>query len=130
MTEAPPASKTWRWISGLVAVGYALGSLVHATGWFLLLFHIELYGAGYPAWRHAAFTVADASIAWIAVRRPDWLFFPLLAFFLEQGATHGIQAWHQWTSKGQIPWGTGVMLLLFLSATVAAGIRWRHLRRR
>jgi hypothetical protein len=117
-------------MSGLITVGYALGSLTHAAGWFLLLFHIEIYGAGYPAWRHAAFTVVDASISWIAVRHPDHLFLPLLAFFIEQSATHGVQAWHEWTSMGQIPSGTGVMLLLFLSATVAAGVRMGQLRRR
>jgi len=128
MAAAHPATNAWRRISWMVSIGYALGSLVHATGWFLLLFHIEMYGSGYPAWRHAAFTVADASVAWIAVRHPDHLFFPLLAFFVEQSATHGVQAWRNWTSMGQIPWGTGAMLSLFLSATVAAGIRWRQLR--
>jgi hypothetical protein len=115
-------------ISGLIAVGYALGSLTHATGWLLLLFRVEMYGAGYPAWRHAAFTVADALIAWMAARRPDHLFLPLLAFFIEQSATHGVQAWRDWTSMGKNPWMTGAMLALFLSATIAAGVRWRQLR--
>lgn len=128
MTGAHGVPKTWRLISGLIAVGYALGSLTHAAGLFLLLFHIEMYGEGYPAWRHAAFTVVDASIAWIAARHPDRLFLPLLAFFIEQSATHGLQAWREWTSMGQIPWMTGAMLALFLAATIAAGVRMRQLR--
>jgi hypothetical protein len=125
---APSSGGTWRWISRLIAVGYALGSLAHATGWLLLLFHVEMYGAGYPAWRHVAFTVADASIAWIAARYPDHLFLPLLAFFIEQSATHGLEAWREWTSTGEILWGTAAMLAVFLSATIAAGVRMRQVR--
>ena len=94
----------------LTAVGFALGSAVHATAWVPLWFGIELYGPDYPPWRHVVFTVVDASIALIAVRRPRWLVFALVAFLVEQVRAHGVQP-------------TSVLVAI---AAIAAGVeRWR-----
>jgi hypothetical protein len=57
----------------------------------LLFFRIELYGPGYPHWRHAVFALIDASIVWLAVRRPEWLVFALVAFLTDQIWEHGVQ---------------------------------------
>ena len=73
------------------ALGFALGSLAHATAWLLLFFRIELYGPGYPHWRHAVFALIDASISWLALRRPEWLVFGLVAFLADQIWEHGVE---------------------------------------
>jgi hypothetical protein len=106
-------------IPRLIAIAFALGSLMHATAWLLLTFGVELYGPGYPAWRHAAFTVADAFIAWVALRHPHRLFFALLAFSIEQLATNGVAAWREWTATRHVEWATVVVIALLVVATVA-----------
>ena len=109
----------------ITGVGFALGSLEHATGLILLAFHIELF-SGYPAWRHAVFTVVDASIAWVAMRRPDRLFLPLCAFLVEQVVTNGVRAWREWSTAHHVLWVVVVMHVLIFSATVAAGLNRRR----
>jgi hypothetical protein len=112
------------WTARLIAIGYTLGSLEHATGLVLLAFGIEMY-SHYPAWRHAAFVGIDAFIAWVAVRRPDWLFFFLLAFLIEQIITNGRLALREWTDHRHVLWMVVAMHILIFLATVAAGfLRW------
>lgn len=112
------------WASRLIAIGYTLGSLEHATGLALLVFGIEMY-SHYPAWRHAAFTGVDALIAWVAMRHPDRLFFFLLAFLIEQIITNGRLALREWSNHRHILWVVVIMHTLIFLATVAAGlIRW------
>ena len=74
----------------VIALGFAAGSLVHSTGLVLLAGGIELYGPGYPAWRHAVMAVVDALIACIAVWRPAWLIVALPAFLAEQVLVNGV----------------------------------------
>lgn len=57
---------------------------MHAVSFVLLAGGIELYGQGYPAWRHVVMALVDASIVWIALRLTPWLVFALLAFLAEQ----------------------------------------------
>jgi hypothetical protein len=75
----------------LTAIGFALGGTIHATAWVLLLFGVELYRPGYPPWRHVLFALIDASIASIAVLRPGWLVFALVAFLADQLWEHGVE---------------------------------------
>jgi hypothetical protein len=75
--------------------------------------------ADYPWWRHAAFGIVDASIASLAVRRPARLFFPLLAFFVEQVATNGIDAREEWLLHHRVQWLVLVTLPLILAAVIA-----------
>jgi hypothetical protein len=114
-------------LTAVVALGFALGSLEHLVGLVLLAFGVEMY-ADYPAWRHAAFSVVDALIATLAVRRPDRLFIPLAAFFVEQVAVNGAMAWRHWTAHREIVWPVLVMLALILAATVIAAREARRVR--
>ena len=111
----------------VVAIGFALGSLEHLVGLVLLAFGVEMY-ADYPAWRHAAFSVVDALIATLAVRRPDRLFIPLAAFFVEQAAVNGTMAWRHWSAHREIVWPVVVVLPLLLGATVIAARESRRPR--
>jgi hypothetical protein len=105
----------------LIAVGFALGSVEHAVLLILLWFHVEVY-AGYPWWRHAAFTVVDGLIAYLAARRPDWLFIPLLAFLIEQILTNGAEAWREWQAIHHVLWVVVVMHVLISGAVVSTAI--------
>ena len=78
-------------VATATAIGFALGSVAHATAWLLLSFDIELYGPGYPQWRHVVFASIDASIAWLAVRHSKWLVFALVAFLADQIWEHGVE---------------------------------------
>ena len=108
----------------IIAAGFALGSLEHAVGLVLLAFHIEMYAA-YPAWRHAAFAMVDASIAYLAIRHSDRLFIPLFAFLIEQIATNGVAAYQDWEATHHASWVVVVMHLLIACATAAAGANRR-----
>ena len=110
---------------GVVAIGFAVGSLEHLVGLVLLAFGIEMY-SDYPAWRHAAFSVADALIAALAMRRPDRVFIPLVAFSVEQVVVNGTMAWRHWTAHREIVWPVVVMLPLILAATVVAASEARR----
>jgi len=103
----------------IVAIGFALGSLEHLVRLVLHGFGIELV-AGYPAWRDAAFTVVDASIACIGFTRPHRLFIPLLAFLIEQVAVNGTYAWRTWRGSGEILWMIPAMIVLIGAATAVA----------
>jgi len=48
-----------------------------------------LYGPDYPAWRHPVMVSADAAIAWIALRRPQWLILALTTWVIEQTMVNG-----------------------------------------
>jgi hypothetical protein len=92
-------------VAKATAIGFALGSVAHATAWLLLLFD-ELYGPGYPQWRHVLFASIDASIAWLAVRHSKWLVFALVAFLADQILEHGV----------------GPIAVLVMMAALAAGV--------
>jgi hypothetical protein len=97
----------------LTAIGFALGSAAHTTGWVLLWWGIAWYGPGYPASRHVAMACFDASIAWIAIRRPAWLVFALAAFLAEQVWANGV---HVKT--------IGELVVVSVAALFAAWERW------
>ena len=96
----------------LTALGFAAGSLAHATGGVLLLVGITLwpYAADYPVWRHAAFAAVDALIAWISVRHQRWRVFPLAAFWAQQAWAHGL---------------TLIVALVLMAVLCAAWERWK-----
>jgi len=92
-----------------IAFWFAAGAAVHATGFMLIGLGVDLYGPGYPAWRHAVMAIVDASIAWTAMRHPRWLFVALPAWAAEQALVNGFGffpiaalvavaglAWEQW----------------------------------
>jgi hypothetical protein len=106
-------------LTRIVAIGFALGSLEHAVGFVLLLFGVEMY-TNYPGWRHAAFMCVDALIAYLAVRRPERLFMPLVVFLIEQVAVNGTYAWRTWRTTGEIVWAIPVMIAVIGAATVIA----------
>lgn len=103
----------------IVAIGFAIGSVEHLIGLVLLAFHIEMY-ARYPAWRHAAFALVDAGIAYLAFTRPRRLLFPVLAFLIEQLLVNGSHAWRTWRTSGEVLWGIPVMIALIGAAVVVA----------
>ena len=76
-------------VARVVAIWFAAGAAVHATGFILIWFGVDLYGPGYPAWRHAAMALVDVSIAWVAVHHPRWLFVALPAWAAEQALVNG-----------------------------------------
>lgn len=113
------------WAPRLTAVGYTLGSLAHATRFALVFAGIRLAPSTYPAWRDPAFALFDATIAWVAFRRPRWLFFFLLAFLAEQVVYHGPWVWRHWRSGEGLPWDLLVVDGLVFIALVAAAVnRW------
>jgi len=67
----------------VTAIGFAAGSALHAVAFLLIGLGIYLYGLDYPAWRHPVMASADAAIAWIAVRRPQWLILALATWVIE-----------------------------------------------
>lgn len=101
----------------------------HAGRFALGFAGIHLAPPDYSAWRDPAFALIDATIAWVALRRPRWLFFCLLAFLVEQAVSNGPDAWRSWLSgqTGQsFEWGLVVVDGLVFLALIAAGInRWR-----
>jgi hypothetical protein len=97
----------------VTAAGFLVGSSAHAVGLLLMGFGIELYGAGYPPWRHVVFVVVDALVAWISARRSSVRVFPLAAFCVDQIAEHGVRP---------------VGVLVFVSVAVAVAERWPRWR--
>jgi hypothetical protein len=106
------------WRHRLIALGFGLGSLEHMVGLVGLLVGWQMY-SNYPWWRHAAFAGVDASIAWLALRRPQRLLVPLLAMLGEQLATNGTEAFHTWQSAHRVEWPIIVTLPLIACAVVA-----------
>ena len=134
MSDAVPgralatADEIWlsAWAPRLTAIGFALGSFEHATRFALVFVGIHLAPTDYPAWRDPVFALFDATTAWVALRRPRWLFFFLLAFLIEQVVSHGPDVYRRWTDGQGLPWILLVVDGLVLVALVAAAInRWR-----
>jgi hypothetical protein len=118
------------WRYRIIAIAFGLGSLEHTIGLVGLWFGWHMY-ANYPGWRHAAFASVDASIAWLAMRRPDRLFVPLLALLGEQVATNGIETWQVWLAERRVQWLVVATLPLFAAAVFATRpTRGRERRRR
>ena len=106
-------------LTRVVAIGFAMGSVEHLIGLVLHGLHIEVV-AHYPAWRHAAFALVDAGIAFVGFTRPRRLFVPVLAFLIEQILINGTEAWRTWRTSGEILWLVPVMIVLIgLAAAVA-----------
>jgi len=117
------------WAPRLTAVGFALGSLEHATRFALVLAGVHLAPPDSPAWRDPIFILFDGTVAWVALRRPRWLFFFLLAFLIEQAISHGPGVWRQWADGQSLPWVLLVVDGLVVIALIAAAInRWRSRR--
>ena len=76
-------------VARVTAIGFAAGSALHAVAFLLIGLGIYLYGLDYPAWRHPVMASADAAIAWIAVRRPQWLILALATWVIEQTMVNG-----------------------------------------
>jgi len=76
-------------VAHLTAIGFAAGGALHAVAFLLIGLRIYLYGPDYPAWRHPVMVSADAAIAWIALRRPQWLILALTTWVIEQTMVNG-----------------------------------------
>ena len=96
----------------VIALAFAAGAAVHATGFALMWVGVDLYGPDYPAWRHAVMALVDASIAWVARRHQGWLFVVLPAWATEQALVNGF----------------GIFSIIALAAT--AGLLWERWCRR
>jgi hypothetical protein len=113
------------WGPRLTAVGYALGSLEHAGRFALVFVGVRLAPPWYPGWRDPAFALFDATVVWVALRRPRWLFFFLLAFLAEQAVSHGPWVWRGWMNGEGLPWTLLAVDGFVLIALVAAAVnRW------
>ena len=119
------------WAPRLTAVGFTLGSLEHATRFALVFAGIHLAPADYPPWRDPVFALVDATIVWVALRRPRWLFFFLLAFLVEQVGSHGRWVWQRWVDGQGLPWVLLVVdgLLVGFALTAAGINRWKDASR-
>jgi hypothetical protein len=93
----------------LTALGFVIGAVTHTVAIGLFMSGIELYGPGYPWWRHLVMAALDAAVAWIALRRTTWLVFALLAYVAEQIAVNGLKP-------------TGVLIVV--AALLAGRERW------
>jgi len=110
----------------MVGIAFACGGLVHATGFVLHEFGVEQY-RNYPAWRHPIMAAVDATIVWIAFRRPRWLPAALAAFLLEQTAVNGIPAIVWWRNTGEILWVVPLEIaFIFLALVLTSGARERE----
>jgi hypothetical protein len=76
-------------VARIIAAGFAAGATVHAVGFVLIWFGIYWYGPGYPPWRHAVMATVDSSVAWVALKRPIWLFVALPPWIAEQWVMNG-----------------------------------------
>jgi hypothetical protein len=110
-------------VTTIIAIGFAFGAIEHAVG-FVLLVGFQIGYAGYPAWRHAGFTFIDTAIAYVAARYPDRLFIPVLAFFIEQTATNGVDAWREWRAEHGVLWVVVVEIGLVGLAAIITGRQW------
>lgn len=103
----------------LIGFAFACGAVVHAAGFVLHRFGIEIY-ANYPLWRHPTLAALDAVIAWTAFRHPRWLFGAVVGFLFEQIATNGTTALRAWRETGQVQgfvlFMHGVILLMVFGA--------------
>jgi hypothetical protein len=116
----------WSWASRLTGIGFALGSLAHATRFAFVLLGTQLAPPDHPAWRDPVLTLFDATTACVAWRRPRWLFFFLLVFLIEQAIWHGPDVRRQWTEGQDLPWILLVTDGLVVIALIVAAInRWR-----
>ena len=77
-------------VAWVIAIWFAAGAAIHATGFMLTWFGVDLYGAPYPPWRHAVMALIDAAIAFVAMRRQRWLFIALPAWAAEQALVNGV----------------------------------------
>jgi hypothetical protein len=111
--QAEGSAATTSLAAKVTAAGFLVGSSAHAVGLLLMGFGIELYGAGYPPWRHVVFVVVDAVVAWISARRPSVRVFPLAAFCVDQIVEHGVRP---------------VGVLVFVSVVAAVAERWPRRR--
>ena len=108
----------------LVAIGFALGSLEHAAGLVLLAFDIHIY-QHYPAWRHAAFVLADALIGYLAATRPQRALIPVVAFLIEQIVTHAPEIVRHWRITRHVPWLAVLYFAMIVGAVIVAA-RYRR----
>jgi len=81
--------------------------------------------ANYPAWRHGAFAVVDSGIAYLAFTRTRRVFFPVLAFLIEQVLVNGTYAWRTWRTSGEVLWTIPVMIVT-IGAAAAVALQERY----
>jgi hypothetical protein len=112
----------------LIGLAFTCGAAIHAAGFVLHQFHIEIYGAGYPPWRHPTLAIVDALIGLIAFRRPRWLMPALLAFLAEQILTNGVPAFVAWRETGRVRWPVVIMHAAVVIALI--GSRGFRIRKR
>ena len=100
----------------------ALGSLGAATFHGLSAAGV-LVGDGSPTWRHLLFAGIDTLGAWLLLRRPRWLVFPMALLTAQQFQSHGSRIVTWWNRDRSLDW-ISIILLIALSATVA--LLWRE----
>jgi len=107
----------------VVAAGFALGALAHATE-----ASATLSGHGvraYPLWRDGLFVGLDGLLAVIAVLRPRQLWLPMLLLVAQQTATHGREVVQIWRAERGIAWLSLVTMTFVVASTlVALHYRW------
>ena len=66
-----------------------------------------------PAWRHALFVIIDLYCVYAILKRPPYIRWLALVFFLQQSYTHGSYMIKLWHDEKQIHWISLFILLCF-----------------
>jgi hypothetical protein len=115
----------------VIAAGFALGALAHATELMAFLaIHYELM-PGYPPWRHIVFTAFDSTLAALALYAPRRLWMPVLVLCVQQVTTHGVSLWDAAVGGRPLEWSS-VTTLSFVAWSTAVALmeRFRDARHR
>ncbi|MES2328517.1 MAG: hypothetical protein V4539_02875 [Bacteroidota bacterium] len=66
-----------------------------------------------PVWRHMLFCFISITGAWALVKRPSWLFYPLIVLTLQQLYSHGTYLFVKYRDEHSIHWiSVGVLILM------------------
>jgi len=108
----------------IVAVGFAIGAVVHATEAVASVFGHSI--RDYALWRHGLFIVIDGGLAALAITGPRLLWAPLLLLLAQQSTTHGRDVVRTWRANHSVAWLSVVtMTFVIASAMLATAYRGR-----
>jgi hypothetical protein len=98
----------------LIAIGFAVGGLVHLWA----LFQPTVLEPA-PPWRHALFVLVNGAFAVGMVRRPRGFTIAFAALCAQQLVSHGIQGWAVWQRDHRIDWASLIVIIALPLALLA-----------
>jgi hypothetical protein len=96
--------------------------MYHVAAVLIPSFATYAYPYGYPLWRHALFITINVSVAWLFLKRSQWVIWLVALMTLQIYNGHGRYAWMVWSRESRIAWidlltviGATMLLLLLLA---------------